>query len=58
VTWTAGGAISGNCCKGSLVRPRIPTITSRIDITVARTGLSINILNMIDKSYLVAVAIV
>jgi hypothetical protein len=45
-TNTAGGAISGNRSKGNLLRPSTPTITSNMEITVASTGLFMNILNM------------
>jgi hypothetical protein len=47
VTKTDGGAISGNCCKGSLVKPNTPRITNKMEITVASTGLCINILNIV-----------
>src|SRR6202012_4208813 len=45
-TNTDGGAIFGNRSKGNFVNPSIPTITNKMEITVASTGLSINLLNM------------
>ncbi|MNY48410.1 hypothetical protein D3C86_1837430 [compost metagenome] len=42
VTNTDGGAIFGNRSKGNFVKPSIPTITNKMEITVESTGLSIN----------------
>src|SRR3569833_1266533 len=45
-TKTVGGAISGYCEIGRLIKPIIPKITSSTDITVERTGRSMNFFNM------------
>ena len=42
VTCIVGGAISGYCSIGSVVKPKTPRITMIIDITVESTGRSIN----------------
>src|SRR3569833_1993269 len=47
VTCTVGGAISGNCVIGSVKSDMMPSKTRRIDITVERTGLSMNFRNIV-----------
>ena len=47
VTCTVGGAISGNCVIGRSMSDMIPSNNKRMEITVERTGLLINVLSMI-----------
>src|SRR5690606_7308724 len=46
-TFTLGGDIAGNCVTGSWVIANIPKNTMIRDITIDKTGLFINLLNMI-----------
>jgi hypothetical protein len=48
-TCTVGGAISGYCSMGNDIKPNIPRMVMRIEITVERTGLSINTFNILIK---------
>ena len=45
-TTTVGGAISGYCDIGSEVRPSTPRIKIMMEITVDRTGRSINLFSI------------
>src|SRR5699024_12635978 len=47
VTLTVGGAISGYWVIGNEVIPKIPSMTIRMEMTVDKTGLSINFLSII-----------
>ena len=44
---TVVGAISGNCDIGNLVIARMPTKTIMTDMTMANTGLRMNLLNIV-----------
>jgi hypothetical protein len=46
VTFTLGGEIDGNCVTGKLVIANIPRNTMISDITIERTGLCMNLLNI------------
>ena len=46
VTFTLGGEMEGNCVTGNLVIANTPIKTITSDITIDRTGLCINLLNM------------
>ena len=46
-TRTVGGAISGYCVIGILIRPMTPRMTITMEITVDSTGLLINLSNFI-----------
>ena len=49
-TDTVGGAMSGYWVIGKVVRPMIPKMTIKIEITVERTGLLIYVSSFIDSS--------
>jgi hypothetical protein len=46
VTFTFGGEMEGNCVTGSLVIANTPRKTIMSDMTIDRTGLRINLLNI------------
>ena len=48
---TVGGAISGNCSKGRLAKPMIPTNTISTEMTQANIGLSIKVLTFISLAF-------
>jgi hypothetical protein len=45
--FTFGGEIEGNCVTGSLINAMTPNRVIMRDSTIERTGLCINLLNMV-----------